>query len=165
MSARILMLVVAALLGGCATTAPTLTRWQDGSDETLEDLRGRVVVLSFWAEWCKPCLQEFPIVKRAVEDAGSGLVFFVVYYRERARAPSTLNDWLAQQPSSFRDRVRWGNSSFLAQYSVREIPKTYVLRRDGSIVREFSGAITAERVGDFRDALERALVPASTRGQ
>ena len=53
----------------------------DGTPVRLSDLRGRPVVINFWASWCGPCVEEFPLLRRAAEehaDAGLAIVGVVV---------------------------------------------------------------------------------------
>jgi thiol-disulfide isomerase/thioredoxin len=56
-----------ALVG---TEAPEIAvrEWIQGEPATLADLRGRVVLLEFWATWCKPCQEMFPKLKRLDEE-------------------------------------------------------------------------------------------------
>jgi thiol-disulfide isomerase/thioredoxin len=57
-----------ALIG---QTAPDISvkTWIKGGPVTLEDLRGRVALLEFWATWCKPCQEMFPKLKQLHEQA------------------------------------------------------------------------------------------------
>ena len=160
-SRRVCALMLVALLGGCVSAAPSLTGYKVESEESPEALRGHVVVLSFWAEWCKPCLEEYPIVSRVAEGAGSGVLFLAMYYRERPGSSSNVYQWLAGQPSSFVDRVYWGNGSFLAQYNLRSLPKTYVLARDGSVIAEFRDAILEDRASELGEAVKKGLAMTS----
>ncbi len=55
--------------------APPITlHTLDGKQITLQDLRGKVVILTFWATWCGPCQDELPLLSRyAQAHAGDGL--------------------------------------------------------------------------------------------
>ena len=59
-----------ALIG---QTAPDISirTWINGGPVTLEDLRGRVVLLEFWATWCKPCQEMFPKLKQLYEQVAT----------------------------------------------------------------------------------------------
>jgi thiol-disulfide isomerase/thioredoxin len=48
----------------------SIKNWINGEPATLADLRGRVVLLEFWATWCKPCQEMFPKLKNLHEEAG-----------------------------------------------------------------------------------------------
>jgi thiol-disulfide isomerase/thioredoxin len=145
------------ILGGCATGQATITHEKSGATTALDELRGHVVVVSFWAEWCKPCLKEIPEIARVVDEEGNGALFLPVYYRAQPTRESNLYGWIAQQPAYFSDRVCWGSSAFLAHYDLHSIPKTYVLGRDGALVKEFHGSITGERTEQLRQALRQGL--------
>ena len=55
----------------------------DGRRWSLDPLKGRVVVLNFWATWCEPCRLEMPsLVRLADRRRGDGLVVLAVNYRE-----------------------------------------------------------------------------------
>jgi len=144
------------LLASCAHGPPTLTRYPDGATEPLEVLRGRVVVLTFWAEWCKPCLEEFPVIASVVEAAGPKVELRAVYYRVDPGPGSDVYRWLAGQPD-LSHRVWWPSPAVLERFAIRSLPRTLVLARDGTVIREFDGAIRQERANDLRAALARAL--------
>ena len=150
------LLTAAILLGtGCATSAPTITHVKSGAATSLEGLRGHVVVVNFWAEWCKPCMAEVPEVARIVEEESNGALFLPVYYREQPARTGTFYTWLEAQPAYFRDRVCWGNGAFLHRYDLQLIPQTYVLGRDGTLVEQFNGGITGPRVEQLRAAIRK----------
>ena len=94
---RACVLVVAAVLpvicsgcsrAGSSTACPPARRrrsaaWRpdfslvdlDGNPMRLADLRGRPVIVNFWAAWCGPCVEEFPLLREAAEEhADGGLV-------------------------------------------------------------------------------------------
>ena len=60
------------LIAGARLPGPTQT-WSNGDGQTvsLEDFRGKVVLVNFWASWCAPCLRELPSVNALQRDLGS----------------------------------------------------------------------------------------------
>lgn len=150
-----LALVVALGLSGC-TASHQLLNERSGAVTTLEALRGKVVVLNFWADWCPPCVKELPELARLVSDAGPEVVLVPAYYDERPRPGSKFHVWLANQPSWFRDRVCWADGSIRDRYDLSRLPVTVVLDRNGARVETFVGSILNDP-GAVKQAIERGL--------
>jgi len=151
--------VVAMLVGssGCAPTVPAIiTHRRSGATTTLNGLRGKVLVVNFWAEWCKPCIQEVPDIARVADALGPDVLFLPVYHHVDP-GPGPLAAWIEAQPAYFRERVCFASSSFLSRYDLSRIPHTYVYGKDGAQVADFLGAVSGTRLDELRAALQRAL--------
>ena len=109
----------------------------DGGSLRLSSLRGRPVLVNFWASWCLPCRDEAPMLNQAARD-GDGLVVLGVVYRDtpdKARA--------------FRDEFRLGFPVLLdgdrtaVLYGLTGVPETFFISPDGRIVSRHAGPLTA----------------------
>lgn len=93
----------------------SVKQWLIGHPATLRDLRGRVVLLEFWATWCKPCAEMFPKLKLLHEEYGPrGLEIIALtrhYFAERSLASSVeeelnlMRGVIAQHDVGFRAGV------------------------------------------------------------
>ena len=70
--------VAGILLASCAAN-PRIVHDKSGSTTSLENLKGRAVVLTFWADYCKPCLQQMPLVLDSVAAHGDQVIFLPVF--------------------------------------------------------------------------------------
>jgi thiol-disulfide isomerase/thioredoxin len=104
---------------------------QSGTERSLAGFRGRVVILNFWATWCKPCRQEMPALDRiAREYASRGVTVLGVAMDQRGWAAVT--PFLAQFPVSYP--ILLGNPRIARDYGgLRTLPLTVFIRRDGRI--------------------------------
>jgi cytochrome c biogenesis protein CcmG/thiol:disulfide interchange protein DsbE len=110
-----------------------------GGTQSVEGLRGKVVVLNFWASWCVPCRTEAPILERAhrrLSASGAGTVLGVTY---NDSTPASLR-FAGQTGMSFPS-VRDVGTKLADRYGTRRIPETFVLDRRGRIVDVFRGQI------------------------
>lgn len=112
-----------------------------GGDGTrsIEDLRGKVVVLNFWASWCKPCEAEAPLLERthrSLQRAGAGTVLGVTYDDS---TPASMQ-FVKENGMSFPS-VRDVGTKLARRYGTNNIPETFVIDRDGRIVDVFRGQI------------------------
>ena len=146
--------VAGILLAGCASN-PRIVHDRSGATSSLEQLKGRAVVLTFWADYSKPCLQQMPLVLDSVAAHGDQVIFLPVFVQEKPG--HRLDGWLEQQPQWFRDQICWANQDFLLKYDRGAMPRTYVYGRNGKLVEKFEGMIDAERAPIFQASLLRAL--------
>jgi len=113
--------------------APDFTlRSLDGSSVRLSDLRGKPVVINFWASWCPPCKEEMPAFQKAYERYRSeGVVFLGVDYREDA---ATVQRFVQQNGYGWTFLLD-SDGQVARSYQVTGVPETYFIDRNG-IVRD-----------------------------
>src|SRR5215470_8238843 len=128
-----------ASLAGSA--APEFALTLEGKPIHLSDLRGRVVVLNFWATWCPPCLEETPALNRLQQRIASrgGLVLGVSADSDAAAYEQFLKEQKVAFPT-YRDPMLKGNLSQIAlAYGTSMYPETYIIDRRGRIARKVIG--------------------------
>ncbi len=107
----------------------------DGKMLKLSDLRGKIVLLDFWASWCRPCRMENPnVVSLYTRYNAQGFeVFSVSMDRDRdAWLKAIENDGLVW-PNHVSDLKGWTSSGGMA-YGVTSIPTTVLIDRDGKVI-------------------------------
>ena len=122
----------------------------DGASHTLEDYRGQVLVLHFWASWCPFCRGEIPKLRRLHEEwAQRGVRVLAVSVDAH---PDRLRQFIAQAKLPYpivADVER--QASLASVYEVSGLPTTYLIGPDGRIILETAGQF------DLLDAVDHAL--------
>jgi len=134
----------------------------EGGSLKLSDYDDKVVVLNIWATWCGPCRLEMPdLVKLNQEYKSRGLVVLGVAttYNER-NDPEHVKEFIKNQKVDYK--ILWDDGS-LAQTLVQivggrgVIPQSFVISRDGRIVKHFQGFNALSTPTLMRQAVEEAL--------
>lgn len=113
-----------------------------GPAVTLEALRGRPVVVNFWATWCMPCLQEHPDLQAAARHFGERAVFLGVVYEDDEK---NVAQFLARYPSAFPALTDPETRTAIA-YGVQGVPETYFIDPQGVIVAKYAAPLNFETI-------------------
>ena len=116
--------------------APDFALQLDGKAIRLADLRGKVVVLDFWASWCPPCVEETPALIALHRDISKrgGMVLGISLDDDPAAYEKFLKDQGVNFPT-YLDTSK----AIPATYGTSLYPEAYIIGRDGRIVRKVVG--------------------------
>jgi peroxiredoxin len=123
----------------------------DGKLVNLNDLKGKVTIIDFWAAWCGPCRRENPNVVKAYEQYhDKGLEIIGVSLDGAPNQKDPKKAWL---DAIEKDGLEWNHVSSLMyfndpvakQYNITSIPATYILDEEGKIVAKNLRGFALER--------------------
>ena len=136
-----------AAAGGARRGRDAADARRQGQAARWPQLRGKVVVLNFWASWCGPCENEAPVLERAQRKlAGSGGTVLGVTYKDDADASRDfVKKYKLTYPSLRDDRL-----DLAPKYGTTKLPETFVLDKDGHVVAMSRGEVS-------QDFLSRAI--------
>ena len=124
----------------------------DGSVVELAGLRGRPVIINFWASWCPPCREEAPLLRRVQEEyRDRGLVVLGVVFEDSAENARTFMRQYDQRYPGLLDP----DGRTAVDYGVFGIPETYFVGRDGIVTYKQSGAISWEILSREAEVISR----------
>lgn len=146
--------VTGALREGGTPAAPvfSLERLDADGELALASLRGKAVVLNFWASWCVPCRDEMPLLEEGWQRwRERGVVFVGIDVDDfRGDARDFLDETGVTYPNVYD-----GNGSLVGRYGVTGYPETYFIDADGDVVYRIAGPVDEE--DDLDEGIERAL--------
>jgi cytochrome c biogenesis protein CcmG, thiol:disulfide interchange protein DsbE len=142
------------LAAGKLVDAPafTLDRLDRSGQLALDDLKGKAVVVNFWASWCIPCRDEAPVLQKTYERyRDRGLVVLGVDVNDfKADARRFMKRYGITYPVAYD-----GKGSTVGKWGVRGFPETFFVDRTGTLVGErIEGAVDIER---NRETFERGI--------
>ncbi|HUP45202.1 MAG TPA: redoxin domain-containing protein [Thermoanaerobaculia bacterium] len=111
-----------------------------GTPVSLEDYRGKPVVLNFWATWCAPCYEEHPILVANARRLGTQAQFVGVVFQD---TEDKIMKFLNDRGSAYPTLVDDAGKTAIA-YGVGGVPETFFLDASGTIVAKHSGPISSD---------------------
>jgi cytochrome c biogenesis protein CcmG/thiol:disulfide interchange protein DsbE len=128
---------------------PDFTFSTPNGTERLSDLRGKPVVLNFWASWCPPCTHELKYFVRAERKYGEKITLLTISSEPHDVAKSYLQLWNIDLPV-----VEDLTGAISKKYSVPPIPVTVVLDPEGDVTYVSKGGLSWN---ELNAAIENAL--------
>lgn len=121
-------------------TAPDFSlKALDGSTVTLSDLRGKPVMVNFWATWCPPCKEEMPTMEAAYKKAkDQGIVFLGVDIKED---PALVEKFVKENGYSWTFLLDQDGAAG-RHYQITGIPETFFIDRTGLVQARVIGPMT-----------------------
>lgn len=129
-----------------ATTLDGTTR-----TKTLDDYRGKVVLLNVWATWCEPCKVEMPSIERLHREFGPQGLAVVAVSVDDAEMDAHIREFATELGITFEilhDPTRTTSTN----YQITGYPETFVIGREGTIRKQVIGA------ADWSSESNRALI-------
>jgi peroxiredoxin len=124
-------------------TAPDFTLADiDGKPISLNDYRGKPVLINFWASWCPSCIEEMPYLQQVYsQQSKNGLVFLAVNIQEN---PAKVSEFFSNNAISLPVLFDFtGGTS--GKYGVSSIPSTFFIDGSGVILQKVVGAFPGVR--------------------
>jgi len=143
-----LLVLVLLVLSGCergsvpeliGKPAPDFTVKDSETQVSLHDLRGKVVVLNFWATWCPPCVDEMPSLLAMQKQMKDRVTVLAVSTDQNATAYRNFVADYKLTPTLLT--VRDADQRSNALYGSFRFPETYVIDRNGVLRRKFIGPV------------------------
>jgi len=154
--AMVLALTAAPVLAKTTKSAPvapafTLPGLQ--GEVTLGSLRGKAVLVDFWASWCGPCRQSFPWMNGLQKRYGDKGLAIVAVNLDKDR--ELASHFLAEMPAAFT--VAFDPSGKTAEsYRVKALPTTFLVSPDGKLLLTHTG-FDAKHASEFEAQIAEAL--------
>jgi thiol-disulfide isomerase/thioredoxin len=142
-----------------ARTAPTTTGIDfQGNPQTWLPLRGKAVLINFWASWCEPCVAELPSLQALTNQYGADtLVVLEVNFKESAPTVQRFMSRTAMPTAVSLDR----DGSVARAWGVNVFPTTMLIGADGQVKSWVRGSLDWQSPTGI--ALIAPLLPARTR--
>ena len=126
----------------------------DGQKINIKDLKGKIVLINFWATWCPPCQEELKRVQKEIIDRFKGKDFvFLAISREESK----------EQVKKFRERNGYTfpmgldpERKIYSKFATATIPRNFIIDKKGKIV-EIGVGYTKEAFAKMIEKLERLL--------
>lgn len=130
-----------------------------GAPIKLSDYSGKVLLVNLWATWCGPCRMETPeLVKLHKEFQGRGVEMIALSTEDPEASAESVSDFVREYNVHYQ--VGWATRE-VAQTLMQgrtSIPQSFIIARDGRIVKRFIGFNPETTPPQLKQALEQALV-------
>lgn len=116
----------------------------NGEITSLSALKGKPVLLNFWATWCEPCRREIPYIQQVFEDQSAKELVLLSINSWEDR--NTIQDFMTENQLTFPVLLDYPGKTVKEAYQIHSIPTTFIISKKGTI--------KAVKVGAFKSKAE-----------
>jgi len=126
----------------------------DGQTMGLSELRGKVLMLDFWASWCAPCRQEASVLAAVYREYSGFPVEFVgvAIWDRREDARRFVTQFDVPYPTGVDE-----NGTIAINYGVRGIPEKFFISPDGAVIKKFIGPMNVDALREIVNGMLAAV--------
>jgi cytochrome c-type biogenesis protein len=130
--------------------------WKDslGTTHSLDELRGKIILLNFWAIWCAPCEEEMPALQSIADSLKSDLCVVGVSVDRGSSIFDRVKSFVDSRKIRFQIVIDPAAKTYLNYGANSTIPWTFVINRDGHVYHAFNGAQIRKQ---FMDVINEIL--------
>lgn len=125
-----------------------------GGEVELAKLRGRTVILDFWATWCAPCEVQMPILDALWREVGDEGRLMIVGVSVDTDPPASVAKWVEER--GFRYPIAFGDQELAVHYGILGFPSLVVIDPEGRIRTRHTGVWTRDEIDEQLEAIGRA---------
>ena len=145
----ILFLLLSFTAFAGADKAPNFTaKDQYGIEQSIENYKGKFVLLTFWATWCPACRHELPVLDELYKKYGENKKD-IVFLGVNNEKMDTVKEFLENKGYKFPTVV---SEEAFQKYPVRAFPTLFVIDRDGNVINYAMGAIPGDTLERYINA-------------
>jgi len=124
---------------GTKSLAPDFS-WKDNNDEVikLSDLKGKVVILDFWATWCGPCRETIPHIEAIYEKYKDKGVEVIGINMDESSKINAVVEFIKTNGMKYQV-ISDAKGNVASQYGVTSIPRFFIIDKKGNIDKMFIG--------------------------
>ena len=120
--------------------APAMSISDLGGKALGSSLKGKVVLLDFWATWCAPCQKSMPELQGLHDKyAGRGFAVVGVSIDEKEDADAKVKKFIRKKKITYPIAIDSKKSSLWEKYRVKAVPAAFLIDREGNIVAQWTG--------------------------
>lgn len=123
----------------------------EGNRVAVEDFKGKVIFLNMWATWCGPCRAEMPSIQKLYEKVDKEKIVFIMLSIDKDSDLQKVTNYMADKAFTFQAYLPSG--SLPNQLRVPSIPTTFVISKDGKVVKKEVGSMRYD-TSEFQKFLE-----------
>ncbi len=122
-----------------------------GNTVSLSDLKGKKVLLNFWATWCPPCKAEMPDIEKVYQEyKDDGLVVLAVDIGEKQ---DKVKEFVENNGYTYTVLLDT-DQAVASKYNISAIPASYFIDPEGNVVKRHVGSMTERQIKDYLKMIE-----------
>lgn len=123
----------------------------NGNKVSLNEYRGRFVLLNMWASWCSPCQRETPQLEKLIHLFNSNnLVVLGINMTSQETSLQQVQQFVDQHRISYPVLLD-KKGKIMEHYGVKVLPTSFLIGKHGTVIRQFQGPITANQITKVLD--------------